>query len=50
MKYNAKTEKDLLGLKDLSEEQITNILETAKTMKYIMSQKNKKRGIWWANQ
>lgn len=39
-----KPKKDLLGLKDLSEEQITNILETAKTMKYIMSQKNKKTG------
>ena len=36
--------KDLLGLKDLSAGQIEAILETAKTMKFIMSQKNKKTG------
>lgn len=36
--------KDLLGLKDLPREQIENILETAKTMKFIISQNNKKTG------
>ncbi|MDK2798620.1 MAG: aspartate carbamoyltransferase catalytic subunit [Clostridiales bacterium] len=34
--------KDLLGLKDLSEEEIKYILNTAETMKYILAQKNKK--------
>ena len=34
--------KDLLGLKDLSAEEILYILENAKTMKYILSQNNKK--------
>ncbi len=34
--------KDLLGLKDLSEKEIRNILETAKTMKHILSQPSKK--------
>lgn len=34
--------KDLLGLKDLSENEIRNILETAKTMKHILSQPSKK--------
>jgi aspartate carbamoyltransferase catalytic subunit len=34
--------KDLLGLKDLSAEEIEHILETAKTMKYILTTKNKK--------
>ncbi len=34
--------KDLLGLKDLSAGEITNILETAKTMKLILKQPNKK--------
>lgn len=36
--------KDLLGLRDLPADQIESILETAKTMKFIMSQKNKKTG------
>ncbi|MCK9479733.1 MAG: aspartate carbamoyltransferase catalytic subunit [Firmicutes bacterium] len=36
--------KDLLGLKDLSATQIEKILDTAKTMKFILSQKNKKTG------
>ncbi len=36
--------KDLLGLKDLTADEITKILDTAKTMKFIMSQKNKKTG------
>jgi len=34
--------KDLLGLKDLTPSQIGKILETAKTMKYVLSQKNRK--------
>ena len=34
--------KDLLGLKDMSAEEIDYILETAKTMKYIISTNNKK--------
>ncbi|MCC8160642.1 MAG: aspartate carbamoyltransferase catalytic subunit [Oscillospiraceae bacterium] len=34
--------KDLLGLKDLSADNINNILETAETMKLILSQPNKK--------
>ncbi|OQB14050.1 MAG: Aspartate carbamoyltransferase [Firmicutes bacterium ADurb.Bin193] len=34
--------KDLLGLRDLSAEQIEKILETAKAMKFVLSQKNKK--------
>jgi len=34
--------KDLLGLKDLTAEQINKILDTAKTMKYILQQKNRK--------
>lgn len=34
--------KDLLGLKDISSEEIDYILETAKTMKYIITTNNKK--------
>lgn len=34
--------KDLLGIKDLSAEEIEYILETAKTMKYILATNNKK--------
>lgn len=34
--------KDLLGLRDVSAEEIQYILETAKTMKYILSSNNKK--------
>ncbi len=34
--------KDLLGLKDFTPKQIEEILETAKTMKYVLSQKNRK--------
>jgi aspartate carbamoyltransferase len=34
--------KDLLGLKDISAEEIEYILETAKTMKYILTTNNKK--------
>lgn len=34
--------KDLLGLKDLSESEIVHILDTAKTMKYVLLSKNKK--------
>ncbi|AUS96310.1 aspartate carbamoyltransferase [Clostridium thermosuccinogenes] len=34
--------KDLLGLKDLSAEEIMYILDTAKTMKHILTSKNKK--------
>jgi len=34
--------KDLLGLKDLSEQEIEYILDTAKTMKYIITSNNKK--------
>lgn len=34
--------KDLLGLKDLSREEIEYILNTAKTMKYILTSNNKK--------
>lgn len=34
--------KDLLGLKDISAEEIEYILETAKTMKYIITTNNKK--------
>lgn len=34
--------KDLLGLRDISAEEIAYILETAKTMKYILSSNNKK--------
>lgn len=34
--------KDLLGLKDLTAEEINEILSTAATMKYILTQKNKK--------
>jgi aspartate carbamoyltransferase catalytic subunit len=34
--------KDLLGLKDISAEEIEHILETAKTMKYILTTNNKK--------
>lgn len=34
--------KDLLGIKDLSAEEINHILDSAETMKYIISQKNKK--------
>jgi len=36
--------KDLLGLRDLPKEHIEKILETAKTMKFILNQKNKKTG------
>ena len=39
MKINGK---DLLGLKDLSAEEIKYILNTAETMKHILTQKNKK--------
>ena len=35
-------QKDLLGLKDLSEEEIRYILKNAETMKYILLQNNKK--------
>lgn len=34
--------KDLLGLKDISAKEIENILETARTMKLILEQPNKK--------
>ncbi len=34
--------KDLLGLKDLSQEEIELILQTAKTMKYVLNTNNKK--------
>jgi aspartate carbamoyltransferase catalytic subunit len=34
--------KDFVGLKDLSAEEILNILETAETMKFVLSQNNKK--------
>lgn len=34
--------KDFIGLADLSREEILNILETAETMKYVLSQTNKK--------
>lgn len=34
--------KDLLGLKDISPEEIEYILDTAKTMKYVLRSKNKK--------
>lgn len=34
--------KDLLGLKDLSVEEIEHILQTAKTMKYVLGTNNKK--------
>lgn len=34
--------KDLLGLKELSTEEIEYILDTAKTMKYVLNAKNKK--------
>lgn len=34
--------KDLLGLKELSTEEIEYILDTAKTMKYVLNSKNKK--------
>ncbi|RCX10344.1 aspartate carbamoyltransferase [Anaerobacterium chartisolvens] len=34
--------KDVLGLKDMTAEEIGYILETAKTMKYILASKNKK--------
>ncbi|KNY26459.1 aspartate carbamoyltransferase catalytic subunit [Pseudobacteroides cellulosolvens] len=34
--------KDLLGLKDMAAEEIEHILETAKTMKYILTTNNKK--------
>lgn len=34
--------KDLLGLKDLSAEEIEYILDTARTMKYVLTSKNKK--------
>jgi aspartate carbamoyltransferase catalytic subunit len=34
--------KDLLGLKDLTAEEIENILDTAKTMKYIITSNSKK--------
>lgn len=34
--------KDFIGLADLSKEEILNILETAETMKYVLSQNNKK--------
>lgn len=34
--------KDLLGLKDMSAEEIQYIMDTAKTMKYILTAKNKK--------
>lgn len=34
--------KDLLGLKDLTADEINEILDTATTMKYILTQKNKK--------
>jgi aspartate carbamoyltransferase catalytic subunit len=40
-KMNLKS-KDLLGLKDLSLEEIEYILDTAKTMKYILESNNKK--------
>lgn len=36
------TNKDLLGLKDISKNEIEHILETAKTMKYFITTKNKK--------
>lgn len=36
--------KDLLGIKDLQKSQIEKILDTAQTMKYIISQNNKKTG------
>jgi aspartate carbamoyltransferase catalytic subunit len=34
--------KDLLGLKDLTAEEIEHILQTAKTMKYVLTSNNKK--------
>ncbi len=34
--------KDFIGLADLSKDEILNILETAETMKYVLSQNNKK--------
>ena len=34
--------KDILGLRDMSAEEIEYILNTAKTMKYIIESKNKK--------
>ena len=34
--------KDFIGLADISKEEILNILETAETMKYVLSQNNKK--------
>ena len=34
--------KDLLGLKDLSAEEIEHIIDTAKTMKYVLASRNKK--------
>jgi aspartate carbamoyltransferase catalytic subunit len=34
--------KDFIGLADLSKEEILNILQTAETMKYVLSQNNKK--------
>lgn len=34
--------KDILGLKDMSSEEIEHIINTAKTMKYIITSKNKK--------
>ena len=34
--------KDLLGLKDMTAEEIKYILNNAETMKYILTQKNKK--------
>jgi aspartate carbamoyltransferase catalytic subunit len=39
---NLKT-KDLLGLRDLTAEEIEHILDTAKTMKYILTTNNKKK-------
>ena len=38
------TAKDLLGLSSLTRQQIEQILDTAKTMKFILTQKNKKTG------
>ena len=34
--------KDFIGLQDVTKEEILSILETAETMKYVLSQKNKK--------
>ena len=37
---NLKT-KDILGIKDMSVEEIEHIINTAKTMKYVINSKNK---------